>query len=191
MARTPLSEMVAAAKAAIEELSVEQLQAEIDADDVTVVDIRDVRERWDKGAIPGAKSMPRGMLEFWFDPESPYYRDGVHFDQRYVFYCAGGQRSALAAKVVQDLGYENVDVRIGDGFEGWPEHAPYDGILTAAAPAETPQALLDQLAAGGRLVLPLGRGQQQRLTVLRRVDDGVEQHALTTVNFVPLVTGVN
>ena len=92
---------------------------------------------------------------------------------------------------VFELGYRNVQSRYGDGFEGWPEHAPYDGILTAAAPAETPQALLDQLAAGGRLVLPLGRGQQQRLTVLRRVDDGVEQHALTTVNFVPLVTGVN
>ena len=118
MARTPLSEMVAAAKAAIEELSVEQLQAEIEAGDVTVVDIRDVRERWDKGAIPGAKSMPRGMLEFWFDPESPYYRDGVHFDQRYVFYCAGGQRAALATKVVQDLGYENV-AHLEVGFNGW------------------------------------------------------------------------
>ena len=70
------------------------------------------------GSIPGAVSAPRGMLEFWFDPESPYYRDGVQFDQRYVFYCAGGQRSALAAKVVQDLGYENV-AHLEVGFNGW------------------------------------------------------------------------
>ena len=118
MARVRLADLVADAKAAIEELSVEQLQAEIEAGDVTVVDIRDVRERWDKGAIPGAKSMPRGMLEFWFDPESPYFRDGVQFDGRYVFYCAGGQRSALAAKVVQDLGYHNV-AHLEIGFNGW------------------------------------------------------------------------
>lgn len=89
------------------------------------------------------------------------------------------------------LGYRNVQARYGDGFEGWPEHAPYDGILTSAAPAVTPQPLLDQLAAGGRLVLPLGQRQKQRLTVLRRVDDGLEQQALTEVNFVPLLTGVN
>jgi len=118
MSRITVTEMVADAKAAIEELSVEQLQAEIEAGDVTVVDIRDVRERWDKGAIPGAKSMPRGMLEFWFDPESPYFRAGVSFDSRYVFYCAGGQRSALAAKVVQDLGYDNV-AHLEVGFNGW------------------------------------------------------------------------
>ena len=118
MARTPLSEMIAEAKAAIEELSVDQLQAEIDAGTCTVIDIRDVRERWDKGAIPGAKSMPRGMLEFWFDPESPYYRGDVGFDDRYVLHCAGGQRSALAAKVLQDLGYTNV-AHLEVGFNGW------------------------------------------------------------------------
>lgn len=118
MARKPLAEMVAEAKAAIEELSVEQLQAEIDAGSCTVIDIRDVRELWDKGAIPGAKSMPRGMLEFWFDPESPYYRGDVSFDDRYVLHCAGGQRSALAAKVLQDLGYTNV-AHLEVGFNGW------------------------------------------------------------------------
>ncbi|MEQ8436267.1 MAG: rhodanese-like domain-containing protein [Ilumatobacter fluminis] len=118
MARTPLSEMIAEAKAAIEELSVDQLQAEIDAGTCTVIDIRDVRELWDKGAIPGAKSMPRGMLEFWFDPESPYYRGDVGFDDRYVLHCAGGQRSALAAKVLQDLGYTNV-AHLEVGFNGW------------------------------------------------------------------------
>jgi rhodanese-related sulfurtransferase len=72
---------------------------------VTVVDIRDIRERWERGAIPGARSMPRGMLEFWFDPESPYYKGGFDFGDRYVVYCAGGGRSALAAVALQDLGY--------------------------------------------------------------------------------------
>ncbi len=120
MSRTPLSQMIADAKAAIEELSVEQLQAEIDAGSCTVVDIRDPRELWDKGAIPGSKSMPRGMLEFWFDPESPYFRGNVEFDGRYVLHCAGGQRSALAAKVLQDLGYTNV-AHLEVGFNGWAE----------------------------------------------------------------------
>jgi rhodanese-related sulfurtransferase len=116
--RTNINDLVAAAKARIEELSVEQLQAEIEAGDVTVVDIRDVRERWDKGAIPGARSMPRGMLEFWFDPESPYYREGFDFDHRYVLHCAGGARSALAAVALQELGYRNV-AHLEVGFNGW------------------------------------------------------------------------
>lgn len=120
MARVPLSKLVDDAKAAIEELSVDELRDEIDASDVTVVDIRDVRERWNLGAIPGAKSMPRGMLEFWFDPESPYYRDGLEFDERYVLYCAGGQRSALAAKALCDIGYTNV-AHLTVGFNGWKE----------------------------------------------------------------------
>ena len=118
MARRTLADLVTEAKAAIEELTVEELRAEIADGDVTVVDIRDVRERWEKGTIPAAKSMPRGMLEFWFDPESPYYREGVRFDGRYVLYCAGGQRSALAAKVLQDIGYDNV-AHLEVGFNGW------------------------------------------------------------------------
>ena len=118
MARRKLADLVTEAKREIEELAVDQLQQEIAEGAVTVVDIRDVRERWDKGAIPGAKSMPRGMLEFWFDPESPYFRDGVTFDGRYVLYCAGGQRSALAAKVLQDIGYDNV-AHLEVGFNGW------------------------------------------------------------------------
>ena len=118
MARRTLTELVTEAKNSIEELSVEQLREEIEAADVTVVDIRDVRERWDKGAIPGAKSMPRGMLEFWFDPESPYYRKGLEFDERYVLHCAGGLRSALAADVLQQLGYTNV-AHLTVGYNGW------------------------------------------------------------------------
>jgi len=118
MARRTVADLVAEAKREIDELTVDQLRHEIAEGAVTVVDIRDVRERWDKGTIPGAKSMPRGMLEFWFDPESPYFRDGVTFDGRYVLYCAGGQRSALAAKVLRDIGYEKV-AHLEVGFNGW------------------------------------------------------------------------
>jgi rhodanese-related sulfurtransferase len=116
--RTSINDLVAKAKERIEELSVEQLQAEIDAGEVTVVDIRDIRERWSKGAIPGALSAPRGMLEFWFDPESIYYRGGYSFDQRLVLHCAGGHRSALAADVLQQLGFTNV-AHLEPGFDGW------------------------------------------------------------------------
>jgi rhodanese-related sulfurtransferase len=80
--RRTVNDMVREAKARIEELSVEQLQAEIAAGTCTVIDIRDFRERLEKGAIPGAISAPRGMLEFWFDPESPYYREAYQFDHR-------------------------------------------------------------------------------------------------------------
>lgn len=120
MGRRTINDLVAEAKSRIEELTVEQLRAEIEAGDVTVVDIRDVRERWERGAIPGASSMPRGMLKFWFDPESPYYRDGLDFDRRYVLHCAGGARSALAADVLQDLGYTNV-AHLTVGFNGWKD----------------------------------------------------------------------
>lgn len=116
--RTSITDLVAAAKGRIEELSVEELQAEIDAGTATVVDIRDVRERWSKGTIPGAVSSPRGMLEFWFDPDSPYYRDRYQFDDRYVLYCAGGHRSALATDVLQTIGYTNV-AHLIVGFNGW------------------------------------------------------------------------
>jgi rhodanese-related sulfurtransferase len=116
--RRTVDQMVHEAKSRIEELSVEQLQAEIESGEVTLIDIRDVREQWERGAIPGARSMPRGMLEFWFDPESKYYRGGLERDARYVVYCAGGGRSALAADVLQDLGYTNV-AHLTVGYNGW------------------------------------------------------------------------
>jgi rhodanese-related sulfurtransferase len=118
--RISVNDLVTQAKSRIEELSVEQLQAEIEAGDVTVVDIRDVRERWERGTIPGAKSMPRGMLEFWFDPESQYYRKGLEFNARYVLHCAGGHRSALATDVLQQLGFTNV-AHLTVGYNGWKD----------------------------------------------------------------------
>ncbi len=118
MSRTSITELVAAAKSRIEELSVDELQAEIENGSATLIDIRDVRERWNQGTIPGAISAPRGMLEFWFDPDSPYFQDRYHFDDRYVLYCGGGQRSALATDVLQELGYDNV-AHLIVGFTGW------------------------------------------------------------------------
>lgn len=119
--RRNVDDMVRDAKARIEELSVEELQAEMArGGDLTLVDIRDPREQWERGAIPGARSMPRGMLEFWFDPDSKYFRGGLSFDARYVVYCAGGGRSALAADTLQDLGYTNV-AHLTVGFNGWKQ----------------------------------------------------------------------
>ncbi|MGH9133807.1 MAG: rhodanese-like domain-containing protein [Ilumatobacteraceae bacterium] len=118
--RRTVNDMVAEAKARIEELSVDELQAEIERGGVKVVDIRDVRERIDKGTIPGAISAPRGMLEFWFCHDSKYFRGDFEHDDRVVLYCAGGGRSALAADVLGDLGYTNV-AHLTAGFNGWAE----------------------------------------------------------------------
>lgn len=129
MSRKNVHDFVNEARAEIEELTVEELQAEIEAGgDCMVIDIRDIRERIRLGVIPGAVSAPRGMLEFWFDPESPYYDDKYTFDGRYVFHCAAGWRSALAAKAVQDLGFTNV-AHLEPGFAGWQEAgAPVEDI---------------------------------------------------------------
>lgn len=120
MARRTVHDMVADARAEIEELDVGELQAEMQAGTCTVIDIRDIRERIGVGVIPGSVSAPRGMLEFWFDPESPYYNDRYQFNDRYVLHCAAGWRSALAAKAVQDLGYTNI-AHLEPGFNGWKD----------------------------------------------------------------------
>lgn len=87
-------------------------------DDVTFVDIRDPRELEREGRIPSARSCPRGMLEFWIDPESPYHKPMFAEDKTFVFFCAGGWRSALAAKTAQDMGLEKVR-HIEGGFSAW------------------------------------------------------------------------
>ena len=83
------------------------------------------------------------------------------------------------------MGYENVHVRIGDGYKGWPEAAPFDGIIVTAAPAHVPPALFKQLAPGGRLVIPVGR-RFQRLRRLTRTEEGVVEETLLDVLFVPM-----
>lgn len=82
------------------------------------VDLRDPREVEREGRIPGAFHCTRGMLEFWIDPESPYHKPIFAEDKRFVFYCAGGWRSALAAKTAQDMGLERV-AHVGGGFGAW------------------------------------------------------------------------
>ena len=94
-----------------------------------------------------------------------------------------------ARAVLQDLGYDNVHVRVGDGYQGWPEHAPFDAIIVTAAPQEVPQPLLDQLADGGRLVVPEGEAIQQLVLYVRRDGpDGpsFERRPLMGVRFVPM-----
>jgi len=91
-----------------------------------------------------------------------------------------------AQKRLASLGYKNVTVRAGDGYRGWPEHAPFDVILVAAAPDHVPQPLIDQLAPGGRLVIPVG-GYPQRLTVLeKRADGSIRRSTAGPVLFVPM-----
>jgi protein-L-isoaspartate(D-aspartate) O-methyltransferase len=91
-----------------------------------------------------------------------------------------------ATQTLAELGYKNVQVRTGDGYQGWPEEAPFDAIIVTAAPDHVPQPLLDQLAVGGRLILPVGR-DIQTLDLYRRTADGYQRKTLTLVRFVPLV----
>ena len=113
-----IKELVAAAEAEIETMSIDEARAAQADDGATIVDLRDVRELWREGKIADAVHAPRGMLEFWVDPESPYHRDVFASGRKIIFYCAGGLRSALAAKAVQDMGLEPV-AHIGGGFAAW------------------------------------------------------------------------
>ena len=90
-----------------------------------------------------------------------------------------------AAARLAELGYQNIRTHVGDGYDGWPEEAPFDAIVVTAAPAEIPQPLLDQLAVGGRLVIPVGRGSQD-LVVVTRTEEGFERRVETPVRFVPM-----
>ncbi len=91
-----------------------------------------------------------------------------------------------AEHTLAELGYANVTVRVGDGYQGWPEEAPFDAMIVTAAADHVPQPLLDQLAVGGRLILPVGR-IFQTLDLYRRTPEGYEHKTLTLVRFVPLV----
>lgn len=115
---TSAGELVKAAKAAITEYTVEDVQAMAGRDDVVFVDIRDPRELSREGRMPGAFHCPRGMLEFWICPDSPYHKPIFAEDKEFVFFCAGAMRSALAAKVAQDMGLKPVAHMLG-GFGGW------------------------------------------------------------------------
>ena len=96
-----------------------------------------------------------------------------------------------AAERLRTLGYANVEVRIGDGYAGWPEQAPFDGIVVTAAAPRVPQALVDQLKPGGRMVIPVGASHaaQELLLVVKKPDGSVEKKSVLPVRFVPLVPG--
>ncbi len=109
---------VEAAEREVETLLVEDALKLHGRDDVVLVDIRDIRELQREGKVPGAFHCPRGMLEFWIDPESHYHKPQFAQDKRFVFFCAGGLRSALAAQTAQRMGLKPV-AHIRGGFGAW------------------------------------------------------------------------
>jgi rhodanese-related sulfurtransferase len=115
------------ANTAVETLEVEAVVDMLQRDDVVLVDLRDPRELEREGKMPGAFHCSRGMLEFWIDPESPYAKPVFQQDKKYVFFCAGGWRSALAAKTAQDMGLKPV-AHMKGGFGAWKNAgAPVEG----------------------------------------------------------------
>ena len=113
-----VKDMVAAANEVVEHATAADLLGEHGAEGVTFVDLRDPRELEREGMIPGAFHCPRGMLEFWIDPDSPYAKERFQTGDKFIFYCASGWRSALSAQVAQEMGLENV-MQMSDGFGGW------------------------------------------------------------------------
>ncbi len=109
----------------IETVSVDDVKSMQDDDSYVLVDIRDIRELKRDGKVPGAYHCPRGMLEFWIDPESPYHREVFAQDKKYVFFCAGGLRSALAAQAAHRMGLKPV-CHMAGGFKLWKEN---DGVI--------------------------------------------------------------
>lgn len=113
-----VKQLVAEAKQHIEEVETADAIALHGSDDVVIVDIRDVRERQRDGYIPDSFHCPRGMLEFWIDPASPYHKDIFASDKRFVFHCASDWRSALATQRAQEMGLKPVAHVVG-GFNAW------------------------------------------------------------------------
>jgi rhodanese-related sulfurtransferase len=119
-------ELVAEADAAVRTLNVDEARDMHGSHDVIFIDLRDIREVAKTGKVAGAHHVPRGMLEFWIDPQSPYHKPFFAEDKTFVFYCAGGWRSALAAKAAQDMGLQPV-AHMEGGMKAWLEaEAPID-----------------------------------------------------------------
>lgn len=127
---TSVQSLVDAANREVETISVEQAMALRERGDAVLVDIRDVRELQREGRIPGAFHCPRDMLEFWIDPECEYHKPVFAQDKRFVFFCAGGLRSALAAQTAGRMGLAPV-CHMAGGFGAWKR---------AGGPVETPPA---------------------------------------------------
>lgn len=118
--KVSVKELVERAMGEIETISVEKAQSLVDDSAAAIIDIRDIRELYRDGKIPGAVHAPRGMLEFWADPESEYHRDIFSSGKKLVFYCAKSHRSALATQALQNMGLGNI-CHIGGGFEAWTQ----------------------------------------------------------------------
>ncbi len=145
---TGAMEMVAAAKAGIENLTPAEVAEELDSGDVLLVDLREPEET-DRGVIPGAVRSPRGMLEFNADPATPFYLDGFDRGRRVILYCAAGSRSALGACTLQQLGYRDVG-HLEGGFAAWVNEgrpvAPPSGAAPAAAEDTMQRLAREELA---------------------------------------------
>ena len=101
----------------IETLSAQEVKSLVEKDEITLIDVRDIRELWKEGTIENSKHIPRGMLEFWLDPNSSYYQENKIKDlKKMVLFCALGFRSALATKALVDMGFKNV-ANINGGFD--------------------------------------------------------------------------
>ena len=110
--------LIAEANKVVETISIEEAKKIVSSEKHILIDLRDIRELKREGKIPGAFSCPRGMLEFWIDPESPYHKEIFNQDITYVFYCASAWRSALSAKTAMDMGLKPV-LHIEGGFMAW------------------------------------------------------------------------
>ena len=117
---TSAQTLVARAQERVTTLSPADVAARRGDANVLLVDLRDIRERKREGYIPGSMHVPRGMLEFWASPASPYFRDYFQEDRRTVVFCAGGGRSVYATLALRDMGFSNV-AHLEPGFKGWQE----------------------------------------------------------------------
>jgi rhodanese-related sulfurtransferase len=115
--KTSSAQLVEQAKSRIKEISAVSAVNLVDHEDIVFVDIRDIRERQREGYIPGSIHAPRGMIEFWVDPDSPYFKAVFGQDKRFIFHCASGWRSALTVATLQDMGFHAEHIE--DGFKGW------------------------------------------------------------------------
>ena len=117
---TTAAQMVAEARARIAEVETADAIAMVDDPNVVIVDIRDIRERQRSGHIPGSVHAPRGMIEFWVDPDSPYFKEVFGQPHKtYLFHCASGWRSALTVATLQDMGFDAAHLR--EGFSTWAD----------------------------------------------------------------------
>lgn len=125
------AQMVADARARIEEIETPNAIAMVGDPTVQIVDLRDPRERERTGFIPGSFHCPRGMLEFWIDPDSPYFKEVFAQDKKFVFHCASGWRSAISVATLQDMGFDAAHIK--DGFSTWEKSGgPVDQVKPKA-----------------------------------------------------------